>query len=228
MMAICGGAVSIVAVALLPLAGGFWLLLSAYLAFTLGQAFGIPPANAYVVREGRIYGMGASMTMFMLAMHAGNGIGPISSGEALRMGLASSPHSMPPPFAWQPESRSLPGWYAALQRAGCLNAPAFLGIVISFPDSEDKVTPETATEKSTRRTRGKNSFSVLRVYFSVLDGLKLNRKLILLIDSTQQHTITQAIQNRHPDYKQAGVGIAIGCRFDFDDRLRYRFRTPSL
>lgn len=90
-MVICGGAVSVVAVALLPLAGGFWLLLIAYLAVTLGQAFGIPPANAYVVHEGRTYGMSASMTMFMLAMHAGNGIGPIVLGSiADGLGLESA------------------------------------------------------------------------------------------------------------------------------------------
>jgi predicted MFS family arabinose efflux permease len=47
---------------------------------TLGQAFAIPPANAYAVREGRTYGMGASMTMFMLAMQMGNGVGPVALG----------------------------------------------------------------------------------------------------------------------------------------------------
>jgi MFS family permease len=90
-MVICGGIVSLAAVALLPRTGAFWPLLIAYISVTLGQAFGVPAANAYVVNEGRIYGMGTSMTMFMLAMHVGNGIGPIAlGGIADRLGLESA------------------------------------------------------------------------------------------------------------------------------------------
>ncbi len=89
-MVLWGGIASTVAVALLPLAGGFWTLLGVYLAVTLGQTYGIPPANAYAVHEGRTYGMGASMTMFMLAMQIGNGFGPIILGSlADRLGLES-------------------------------------------------------------------------------------------------------------------------------------------
>ena len=79
-MVIWGGIASILAVAILPMSGGFWTLLFVYLAVTLGQTFGIPPANAYAVHDGRKFGMGASMTMFMLAMQIGNGIGPIILG----------------------------------------------------------------------------------------------------------------------------------------------------
>jgi len=79
-MVIWGGIASVVAVALLPLTGGFWSLLIAYLSVTLGQAIGIPASNAYVVHEGRTYGMGACMTMFMMAMHVGNSIGPVALG----------------------------------------------------------------------------------------------------------------------------------------------------
>jgi MFS family permease len=79
-MVIWGSVVSIVATALLPLTDGFWLLLAAYSCVTLGQSFGMPAANAYVVHEGRTYGMGASMTMFMMAMQTGTGIGPIALG----------------------------------------------------------------------------------------------------------------------------------------------------
>jgi len=87
-MVVCGGIASVLAVALLPLSGGFWPLLVVYLCVTLGQAFGIPPANAYVVHEGRTFGMGASMTLFMLAMHIGNGVGPIGlGGIADKLGL---------------------------------------------------------------------------------------------------------------------------------------------
>lgn len=90
-MVIWGGIASALAVGLLPLSGGFWLLLVIYLSVTLGQAFGIPPANAYVVHEGRTYGMGACMTMFMMAMQTGNGIGPVVLGSiADRLGLESA------------------------------------------------------------------------------------------------------------------------------------------
>ncbi len=90
-MVIWGGIASIAAAALLPLTKGFWLLLIAYVSVMLGQAFGIPAANAYVVHEGRTYGMGASMTMFMMAMQVGNGIGPVVlGGIADGLGLEST------------------------------------------------------------------------------------------------------------------------------------------
>lgn len=89
-MVLWGGAVSAAAVVLLPLTESFWTLLLAYLGVTLGQTYGIPPANAYTVQEGRTYGMGASMTLFMLAMQIGNGVGPIIlGGLADRLGLES-------------------------------------------------------------------------------------------------------------------------------------------
>jgi MFS transporter, DHA1 family, multidrug resistance protein len=80
-MVIWGGIGSAVTIALLPATGGFWPLFIAYISVTVGQAFGIPAANAYAVHEGRTYGMGASMTMFMMAMQIGNGIGPIVLGS---------------------------------------------------------------------------------------------------------------------------------------------------
>ena len=90
-MVIWGGIGSAVAIALLPLTGGFWPLLVVYICVTIGQAFGMPAANAYVVHEGRTYGMGASMTLFMMAMQIGNGIGPILLGRiADGLGLASA------------------------------------------------------------------------------------------------------------------------------------------
>jgi DHA1 family multidrug resistance protein-like MFS transporter len=93
-MVIWGGIVSMAATALLPLTAGFWLLLLAYITVMLGQAFGVPAANAYVVEEGRTYGMGASMTMFMMAMQVGNGIGPVAlGGIADYLGLDSAFYS---------------------------------------------------------------------------------------------------------------------------------------
>jgi len=89
-MVILGGLVCVSAVAIMPMSGGFWTLLITYLFVTAGQAFGIPAANAYVVDEGRVYGMGASVTLFMMAMYVGNSIGPVLlGGIADRLGLES-------------------------------------------------------------------------------------------------------------------------------------------
>lgn len=79
-LVIWGGIASVMVTALLPFATGFWTLLVIYVAIMVGQAFGIPAATTYVVHEGRRYGMGASMTLFMLAMQIGNGTGPIALG----------------------------------------------------------------------------------------------------------------------------------------------------
>lgn len=79
-MVINGSLVAMVGLAVLPLTGGFWPLLAAYFALTIGQSFAMPAANAYVVQEGRTYGMGICMTYFMMAMQIGNGIGPVILG----------------------------------------------------------------------------------------------------------------------------------------------------
>jgi DHA1 family multidrug resistance protein-like MFS transporter len=90
-MVIWGGIASAIATALLPLSSDFWLLLLAYIFVMVGQAYGVPAANAYVVHEGRTFGMGASMTMFMMAMQIGNGIGPVAlGGVADWLGLDSA------------------------------------------------------------------------------------------------------------------------------------------
>jgi MFS family permease len=91
LMVIFGGSISIIAITLLPRTNGFYLLLVAYVFATFGQTCGVPAANAYVVREGRIYGMGTSVTLFMLALHIGTGLGPIALGAiADRFGLTSA------------------------------------------------------------------------------------------------------------------------------------------
>ena len=79
-MIIWGGVVTVAAIVLLPFSSGFWTLCSIYVVILVGQAFGVPAATTYVVQEGRKYGMGASMTLFMLAMQFGNGTGPIALG----------------------------------------------------------------------------------------------------------------------------------------------------
>ena len=79
-MIIWGGAASIAATVLLPFTTDFWTLLVVYMAILISQAFGVPAATTYAVQEGRTYGMGSSMTLFMLAMQIGNGTGPIALG----------------------------------------------------------------------------------------------------------------------------------------------------
>ena len=88
---IWSGLAAVTAVALMPLTSGFLTLLIAYTCVTLGQAFGMPAANAYIVNEGRTFGMGICMTMFMLAMNVGNSIGPLAlGGIADWLGLESA------------------------------------------------------------------------------------------------------------------------------------------
>jgi predicted MFS family arabinose efflux permease len=79
-MIIWGGILSIFVTILIPATTGFWTLLAAYIGILIAQAFGVPAATTYVVQEGRRYGMGSSMTLFLMAMQLGNGTGPIALG----------------------------------------------------------------------------------------------------------------------------------------------------
>lgn len=82
---------AIIFIALMPLAGGFWPLLILHGLMAIGVAFAMPAANAYVVEEGRIFGMGASMALFMMAMQIGNGVGPVMLGGIVDfMGIESA------------------------------------------------------------------------------------------------------------------------------------------
>jgi MFS family permease len=90
MMVVAGACLAVISMALLPSVRHFWPLLFTYMFITMGQSVGMPASNAYVVEEGRTYGMGASMTMFMMAMQIGNGVGPIAlGGLANALGLKS-------------------------------------------------------------------------------------------------------------------------------------------
>lgn len=79
-LVIAGGAVAIIFTALLPTANSFWPLLAMHAFMAIGVAFAMPAATAYVVEEGRTFGMGASMAIFMMAMQIGMGVGPILLG----------------------------------------------------------------------------------------------------------------------------------------------------
>jgi len=89
-MVFWSGMATVLTTLFLPSTVGFWTLLIVLIFTVLGQSFGMPAANAFIVDEGRTYGMGASMTMFMLAMQIGNGIGPVAlGGISDRLGLNS-------------------------------------------------------------------------------------------------------------------------------------------
>jgi MFS family permease len=93
-MVLWGGSLAAISVFVLPATTVFWTLVLAYISVAVGQSVGMPAANAYVVQEGRAYGMGASMTTFMLAMNVGNGIGPVVLGViADWFGLESAFHA---------------------------------------------------------------------------------------------------------------------------------------
>ena len=85
---------AIIFIALMPIAGGFWPLLVMHALMAIGVAFAMPAANAYIVEEGRFFGMGTSMALFMMAMQIGNGVGPIMLGGIVDfMGIESAFYS---------------------------------------------------------------------------------------------------------------------------------------
>ncbi len=93
-LVVAGGAVAIIFIALMPTAGGFWPLLIIHALMATGIAFAMPANTAYVVEEGRIFGMGASMALFMMAMQIGMGFGPILLGGIVGfMGIESAFYS---------------------------------------------------------------------------------------------------------------------------------------
>lgn len=79
-MVIFGGACALISMVILPTVGSFWPLLALYSCTAAGIALALPAATAFVVEEGRVFGMGASMALFMMAMQIGNGVGPILLG----------------------------------------------------------------------------------------------------------------------------------------------------
>jgi len=93
-LVVAGGAVAIIFIALMPTASGFWPLLIIHALMAIGIAFAMPANTAYVVEEGRIFGMGASMALFMMAMQIGMGFGPILLGGIVGfMGIESAFYS---------------------------------------------------------------------------------------------------------------------------------------
>jgi DHA1 family multidrug resistance protein-like MFS transporter len=90
-LVVISGVVTMIFSALVPVSTGFWALLAIYAMITFGNALGMPAATAYVVEEGRTFGMGACMTSFTMAAQAGNALGPIMlGGVANFLGLEST------------------------------------------------------------------------------------------------------------------------------------------
>jgi DHA1 family multidrug resistance protein-like MFS transporter len=89
-LVVVGGIITLIFSALLPASTGFWALLAIYALISFGNALGMPAATAYVVEEGRTYGMGAAMTTFTMAAQVGNAVGPVMlGGVANFLGLES-------------------------------------------------------------------------------------------------------------------------------------------
>jgi DHA1 family multidrug resistance protein-like MFS transporter len=86
--------IAMIFTALVPVATGFWSLLIIYALLTFGVSMGMPALTAYVVDEGRTYGMGACMTTLTMSMQVGNGLGPIMlGGVANFLGLPAAFYS---------------------------------------------------------------------------------------------------------------------------------------
>ena len=79
-LVIGGNLISLVYLALVPLASTFWQLLWICALGGLGGAISLPAASALAVGEGRRFGMGRTMALFSMAFSIGIAAGPLLSG----------------------------------------------------------------------------------------------------------------------------------------------------
>lgn len=79
-LVVIGSVTNFVFLALIPLTGNFWQLLTLCLFGSLGTAIALPAVSALIVEEGRKFGMGSTMAVFSVAFSAGMGIGSILGG----------------------------------------------------------------------------------------------------------------------------------------------------
>jgi DHA1 family multidrug resistance protein-like MFS transporter len=75
-----GSIFGLIFMALLPTGANFWTLLVILCVSAAGITLAMPAATALVVEEGRTFGMGTAMAVFMMAMTIGQGAGPILLG----------------------------------------------------------------------------------------------------------------------------------------------------
>lgn len=88
-MQITGSVMMLIALALMPLATGFYTLLLFNMLMGLGSAVSIPAGSAITAQLGKKLGMGSVMGLFNTAFGIGGGIGPIVAGLImLATGLA--------------------------------------------------------------------------------------------------------------------------------------------
>jgi DHA1 family multidrug resistance protein-like MFS transporter len=79
-LVIIGSIIGLIFMAILPTGANFWTLLSILCVSAVGITLAMPSATAFVVEEGRTFGMGTAMAVFMMAMTIGQGTGPILLG----------------------------------------------------------------------------------------------------------------------------------------------------
>lgn len=79
-LVILGSLIRFAFLALLPFAHNFWQLLGLSVFGALGAAIALPAASALIVEEGRKFGMGSTMAMFVVSMSIGMAIGPLLGG----------------------------------------------------------------------------------------------------------------------------------------------------
>ncbi len=79
-LVVIGSTIGLIFMALLPTGANFWTLLIILCVSAAGITLAMPAATALVVEEGRTFGMGTTMAVFMMAMTIGQGTGPILLG----------------------------------------------------------------------------------------------------------------------------------------------------
>ena len=79
-MVIVGSLINLAYLALIPVASEFWQLLGLCALGGLGSAIAIPAALALTVEEGRKFGMGSTMAIFVMAFSIGMAVGPLLGG----------------------------------------------------------------------------------------------------------------------------------------------------
>ena len=77
---IVGNLIAACAIGIMSLSTGFYSLFAIHSLLCLGMVCSQPASSAYIVEEGRTIGMGAAMALFLMAMQAGAGMGPIVVG----------------------------------------------------------------------------------------------------------------------------------------------------
>lgn len=79
-MILVGGIITFVSLVLMPLTGNFYALLALNILWGTGRAIGIPATSAINTIEGRKYGMGSAMGLFMGSLYGGMVVAPLISG----------------------------------------------------------------------------------------------------------------------------------------------------